>query len=187
MRTVRIVTLALLLAAAPRVVSAVSWTAGTNLGFSYLTSQGSAGLLVAGWPSQGGIFFGGFEPGIRIGLAGASGQHEGYLDTGLVLASGSGSTLYSLVNTVNYQYNFIGGEVSTPYVTGGIGLEVFGYDGESTNATLLGLGIGGRHLVASGHGAVRTEFRVGLVLPNETGADSITSIGLKFGFDLLMK
>ncbi len=162
-----------------------AWTVGTNMGLSVLTGSGSSLVSVA-WPGSSNLFFGGVQPGFRLGYVAGDDRFDAYLDTGFGLWSAEGSTLYSTTNTLNVQKNFSSSPNATPYVTGGIGFDLIGGEGASQTRAVLGAGLGVRRPISDGHGSVRTEFRYDR-LTGADGGPGLNSFQVKFGVDLWLR
>jgi len=185
MRFARFATLAVLLLAAP--AHSATTTLGTNFGVQFISSSGAGNTLtVLGVPSSPAALLGGVAPGLRIGALTDSRTEELYLDLGWSLASAGGESLYSILNSLNYQHNF-GAPGAQPFVTLGGGVLVQGYSGNSESYPILGGGVGLRHEIASGHGDVRFEFRYDRVFASSTQGEDLGVVGLKAGFDLLVR
>ena len=161
-----------------------TWTVGPNLGFRVVSPSGGGNSLFAiGWPSGSELVFGGVQPGFRLGYVTPGGGSDVFLDTGLSYVSSSGSSFYSVLNTLNFQLNFAQAAETTPYATAGGGVAILGFDGTSETHALVGLGVGIRRSVSDGHGAVRSEFRYDH-LSGASGGDGANSFGVKIGVDL---
>jgi hypothetical protein len=174
----------LLLLAAP--ARSATTTLGTSFGVQFISSPGASTVTILGIPSSPGIFFSGVQPGLHVGGLTDSGSEEIFLDMGWSLASLNGESIYSILNTLNYQHNF-GTPGTQPYLTVGGGMLVQGYLGSSDSYGMLGGGVGLRNLVASGHGDVRFEFRYDRVFSSDALGEDLNVIGIKAGFDLLLR
>jgi len=164
-----------------------AWTIGPNFGFSVVSASGGGGSIVAlGWPSGGGLFLGGVQPGLRVGYVTPAGGSDIYLDTGVNYASSAGSSVYSVMNTVNFQVNFARRSDITPYVTAGAGFALTGFSDYSETHALFGLGVGMRRMVSDGHGAVRSEFRFDR-LGGSNRESGLNSFAVKIGVDLWIR
>lgn len=172
--------------------SALNWSLGMNLGYQNLDIDGTEdNVNVFAWPNGSLLEAGGFAPGLRIGFVGDSPVHEIYLDNALTIFSTGDFSLRSFANTVNYQWNMPTETANNFFVTGGLGLAFLsasnGSDVSSTSP-IFGGGVGVRHRMNHGHGALRAEIRFdryvegtdgGFVVVPETNA-----ISIKLGFDL---
>lgn len=185
MRFAPLASLALLLLAVP--AHPATTTLGSSFGVQFISSSGASNTLtILGIPSSTSIFFNGVQPGLHIGGLTDSGTEEIYLDMGWSLASSSGESIYSILNTLNYQHNF-GTPGTQPFVTVGGGVLVQGYLSSSDSYGMLGGGLGVRREVASGHGDVRFEFRYDRVFASDALGEDLNVIGIKAGFDLLLR
>ena len=173
-----LVTLSLGLAVTAR---AATWSIGPSIGFDVMSSNGSS-LAVLAAPSGSDAFVFGARPGLRTGFTGESQHHQLFFDTGLVALSGSGSSLLVMSGTINYAYFFHSG--SSPYVTLGLGGTYLGFDSSSEVLTLYGLGLGGRHRLGHGHGAIRLEARYDRATSPDAFSDPLNILGVRIGFDL---
>ena len=189
MKMMKVVLPALLMAVPIHVAQAAQsgmWTLGPNLGFTVVSSGGPFGASVTsiGLPSGGGIIFGSIQPGMRVGHVAAGGGYDIYLDTGVNYTNGDGSSFYTVLSTLNVQFNFSPTAGTTPYATAGGGISVVGGSGSSTeNNAMFGLGVGVRHRISDGHGGLRGELRYDRLVASG-GADDLNSFGLKLGVDL---
>ena len=104
-------------------------------------------------------------------------------DLSLLVVSGTGSTSYTTAFTLNHAYAFRSG--SAPYFTVGVGVMKTGQTGSTgVGGSLIGAGVGERHRLAHGHGAIRVEARIDRIRSDELLERSLTDIGLHFGLDL---
>jgi hypothetical protein len=185
MRFARFVTLAVLLLAAP--AHSATTTLGTNFGVQFISSSGASNTLtVFGAPSAPSALLGGVAPGLRVGGLTDGETEEFYLDMGWSLASANGESIYAILNTLNYQHNF-GAPGAQPFVTLGAGVLVEGYASVSESYPIFGGGVGLRHDIASGHGDVRFEFRFDRVFASRSQGEDLNVVGIKVGFDLLVR
>ena len=165
---------------------AANWSLGANLGLRILNTENQSGTIAAITLPGDGIFA--REPGLRLGFTGESRTHEFFVDTGIVLLSETGFSFHAYQFTGNYQYNFTPARSPSPYITAGAGFLGEGDDSASSTLSSLGGGLGLQYHVASGHGTVRTEFRLDHFGSDKSaGARSVDAFGLKLGFDLWMK
>lgn len=156
---------------------------GTNLGFTHYLPSSGDGLSLFAVPNTG--TFGLFAPGLRITQPiGSDDRQALYLDAGITYMSVSSDNLHMIALLAGYQYALSDAE-SAPYVTGCVGLNSGGGSGVSsvTNA-VVGAGLGIRHRLPHGKGALRAELHVDREIDSENSDASLTSIGLKLGFDL---
>jgi hypothetical protein len=182
MKFVKVVLPALLMAASVLTTQAAAsgtWTVGSNVGFSVLSSGGES-VTSIGLPIGGGLFVGSVQPGLRIGFVAPGGQFDVYLDSGLNILSGGGESVHSLLGTFNFQYNFSPEVATTPYVTAGAGFARIGGSGSSETDGLFGGGFGVRHRISDGHGALRGEARYDRL----SLSDGANGFGVKLGVDL---
>jgi len=168
-----------------------NWSIGANLGVSFVSPDGGDMVTVIGWPSGSGVIPIAASPGLRVGFVGANPEHEFYVDTGLQIITGSGSTLRSAQITGNYQYNFTSSGSTAPYLTGGIGILSFGEsDGASEGAVspVFGGGVGVRHKMGNGNGTLRAEARFDHTNEGKDSGDVLfpaqNTFTIKLGFDL---
>ena len=162
------------------------WTFGPNIGFALLSQPGSdPSLGTIGVPSGGGgLFLGSVQPGMRIGYVTTSGRFDIYSDLGLSYLKQESENLHTIQGTINLQLNFSTDGPTTVYATGGGGLaKVGGSFLTSETDKLLGVGLGIRHQISEGHGAIRTEIRFDRVLLGDS-QDDLNSVALKLGIDL---
>jgi hypothetical protein len=193
--------LVLAAASAPAVSSAASastgrWSIGADLELTFVNPEVGSNSTVFAWPGDGNAPA--YQPGMRIGYEFAGKPSEVYVNTGLDLVTGDGSSLTTFELTGNYQYNFHGSKpkTSTPYLTGGLGLVSASYNvgtgfgslDVGATSLIYGFGVGMRHRVADGHGSIRTEARFDHLTEGDDGGvvviESSNLIGLKVGFDL---
>ncbi len=161
---------------------------GTNLGLAHYVPEEGDGLTTFGWPHGIQAASHLFAPGLRIGFGLDERNSQSiYLDTGLSIWSGGGSSTTMLQFMGGYEYGFGGGPVE-PYLTGGVGYMSLSEDGHSISNPVLGVGLGIRHVLAHGGGAVRAEFHLDHQFEAKFEGDpvmpSLNAIGLKLGFDL---
>ena len=186
MKTVTLA-LALLLLAVPALADSTEapgvWTIGPNIGIGVVTGGGSS-LVSLSIPTHATFFFGGVQPGLRIGYVNPGGGSDIYLDTDIEYASTEGTSFYGLTNTLNFQKNFSPRTVSgSPYLTGGAGFKLVGGDGDSQTNAILGVGLGVRRAISDRHGAVRSELRYDRVT-GANGDPALNSFTIKFGVDV---
>ena len=163
--------------------SASAVSIGTNLGFTHYLPSSGDGLSMLAVPNVGA--YGLFAPGLRITQPlGTDGRQSIYFDGGLTYMSASSNNVHIVSLMAGYQFAFSEAE-SAPYVTVGVGLNSGGGTGVSsiTNA-VLGGGVGVRHRLPHGKGALRAELHVDHELDSQNSDASLTGIGLKLGFDL---
>jgi hypothetical protein len=160
---------------------AATWSIGPSIAFEVMSSGGEVLAMIAA-PSGTDLTTFGAKPGLRLGVTGESQQHQLFFDTGLLVVSGSGGTLHVVSGTVNYAYFFRPG--SSPYVTAGFGGSNLGFDTYSEGLTYYGLGLGGRHRLGHGHGAIRVEARFDRATSAEAFTDALHIVGVRVGFDL---
>lgn len=165
-----------LVLAAPSLAEA-GMSLGTNLGVVRLSSDGSSSLSLSA-PSD--LYFG-IQPGLRLGFTGEKGMDQTYFDAGLVMVEDA--SLWAV--TANYQRNFLRSPTS-PYVTLGGGFHAYSFGGTLEANPLFGGGLGVTHRLANGHGELRAEFRVDALRAPQSG-NTLTSVGLKTGFDLWLQ
>jgi hypothetical protein len=163
-----------------------AWTLGANFGVSYLKLAGDNHFVGFNVPQGAGLFSATLQPGMRVGYATASGTSDIYLDLGINYASyGDGDSYHSYIITGNYQFNFSPMEPTSLYGTLGGGFHNIGGSGDSQTDPLFGLGLGMRHKVSEGHGAVRGELRYDRL--NASDDEAIDSFSLKVGVDLWIR
>lgn len=174
------------LAAAPAV--ARDWSVGSNLGLSVLNARDAPNVTYLSFPGT----VVALQPGLRVGLRGASPHQEAFVDAGLTLATASGFSSTSLGLTGNYQLNLTSGPGTRPFVDGGLGFlyasrEIASETASATSAT-FGLGVGLRHVFPGRQGDLRGELRWDYVTKGEDGDVVLTpagaGVGIKLGFDL---
>jgi len=161
---------------------------GTNLGLTYYSpDDGGDGVTAITWPS-GGTLLGLAQPGLRLSFLDESGLNEFYVDTGLSYLTSNGESITMFVGTLDYQRNFAPVDGTGAYVTAGIGISIvdFGGGADSTNPRAGG-GIGIRHGLAHGKGALRAEARFDRVFEDDDGINALSEFGLRLGFDLWLK
>lgn len=179
--------LVLLFIAAPTCAVAGTWSLGPNVGFSLLSGQNSTQTVVA-WPGD----VGGYMPGLRIGFLRRGAPTEFFVDTGLSYFSNDGNSFRVLQGTANMQFNLARRSATGAYMAAGIGFWSVsqGSGNTNTSATVpsMGAGLGLRHNLRNGHGAVRGEMRLDHYFEDQTaGLDSFNATSFKFGFDLWMR
>lgn len=161
---------------------------GTNLGLSHYLPEHGDGLTTFGWPRGTESTEHLFAPGLRLGVGLDEGNARSiYLDSGVSVWSGSDVTISMAQFMAGYQHAFQGPALQ-PYLTGGVGFMFTDYDGESVSNPVLGLGVGLRHVLSHGGGAVRAEIHFDHQFEGRhdeyTAVPALNVIGLKLGFDL---
>lgn len=180
----------LLVITVTRADAARDWSVGSNLGLSALVVRNADNVTYLSLPGT----VVSLQPGLRIGLRGASPHREVFFDTGLNVATASGFRSTSLGVTGNYQLNLGTGEGISPYVNGGLGFlyashQVGDARAGATSAT-FGAGVGLRRMLPGGAGDLRGELRWDYVTKGEDGGVVLTpsgsGFGVRLGFDLWM-
>lgn len=159
---------------------------GANFGVSMFMPRSGGHVIVIAAPG-GALLTPTFQPGLRLGSVSETVGVEFFVDAALAHTSyseGTGLTTFSA--TANVLKPFAGNETSTPFVTLGGGVLHSNYDGDSDDNLIVGGGVGVRHRVRDGHGALRGEFRADYVPENGRGSQALMVYGIKFGFDLWM-
>src|SRR6266545_4881255 len=82
-----------------------TWQIGPSIGMDMITSTGNT-LTVVSAPMGSEILLAGLRPGLRIGSWDSSMRNEVFLDTGLMLFSDSGETIWTASNTLNFAHAF---------------------------------------------------------------------------------
>lgn len=172
---------------------AMNWSLGANLGLSVEMPEDGSDVTVLEWPYKGVV-----PAGLRLGFANEGSPHEIYFDNEFGWFDSDDVSGHSLSLTANLLYALSPG-ITAPYLTGGLGfvnvgshIETgFGDFSASATSITLGLGVGLRHRLANGHGAVRGEVRYDRLTEGEDHdvvvIDEAGVLSLKFGFDLWMK
>ena len=162
--------------------SAGAWSLGSHFGLSTLKgSKGGGTSTVLAWPANAIAY----QPALRVGFGDSRRTHELQLDTGLFLLDEGGSTLTLFVGSASYQYTVASSWPNAPFANASVGFYREGGAARSATAPSFGVGIGMRHLVRDGHGALRFEGRVDrLHEAPEFERPGLTSFGLRLGFDL---
>jgi hypothetical protein len=164
---------------------------GTSLGVTHFIPEDGDGLTAATWPSQAGFYLPTFMPGLRVGgFLDEAHQQSLYLDTGLFYATSDGNSLMNLQGLLAYEFAF-GDQPTVPIVNVGVGVLHVGDDDDSYNSMVIGGGLGLRHRLAHGHGALRAEVHVDRQFEAEdnghTVLPALTAVGAKLGFDVYLK
>ena len=175
------------LAAAPICAVAGTWSLGPNVGFSLLSSQNSTQTVV-GLPGD----VVGYMPGLRIGFLKRGAPTEYFLDTGLSYFSSAGNSYRTFQGSGNMQFNFARRTSTGAYMTAGLGFWSLsqGSGNTSTSSTVpsMGAGLGARHFLRNGHGALRGEMRLDHYFEDQNGGlAAFNATSFKFGFDLWMR
>ena len=187
MRPYGFVVIPLLVAAAPVCALAGTWSLGPNVGISILSNQNSTQTVVA-WPGD----VVGYMPGLRIGFLQRGAPTEFFVDTGLSYVSSAGNSFRVLQGSGNLQFNLSRRSSTGAYMAAGVGFwsvaEGSGNTTTSTTVPSLGAGLGARHVLRNGHGAVRGEMRLDHYFEDQTaGLAAFNAMSFKFGFDLWMR
>lgn len=177
----------LLVAAVPVHAVAGTWSLGPNVGISLLSDQNSTQTVVS-WPGD----VVGYMPGLRIGFLKRGAPTEFFVDTGLSYAGSAGNSLRILQGSGNIQFNLSRRTPTGAFMTAGMGFWSVsqGTGNTSTSATVpsLGAGLGARHVLRNGHGAVRGEMRLDHYFEDQNaGLAAFNATSFKFGFDLWMR
>ena len=159
---------------------AATLSIGPSVGFDLYSANGSTSVIVSA-PTGSDFLFGSLKPGLRIGVRDATGRNTVFTDVSLMAFSNSGSTLHMFSGTLNYARAFREG--TSPYVTAGIGFSNLGGEGSSETITLVGGGVGVRHPLEHGHGAIRLEGRYDRADSGDF-SEPLNIIGVRLGFDL---
>jgi len=136
---------------------------------------------VLAWPAS--TF--GYQPALRVAVGDSQHRHELQVDSGLFLIDEAGSTLSLIAAAAGYQHTFAASWRNAPFAAARIGLFHEGGERRASTVRSYGAGVGLRHLVREGHGALRAELHVDhLVSDSEIGRPALTTLGLRLGFDL---
>lgn len=179
-RIVRI-SVVLLLGASP--AAAASWSLGTQFGIASISSvkarNGSS--TVVGWPANALTY----EPGLRLAVGNETHTRDATLDTGWFLLDEAGSTLSLFTSMGSYQHVFRPEWYWSPFGNAGVGWYREDAATRTHTSVRFGGGVGMRHAVRDGHGALRVEARYDhLDGDGDVGRPGLNTMGLRFGFDL---
>jgi hypothetical protein len=162
---------------------AVNESVGMNLGLANVRPE--RGEPVTEVMVPGDAF--GFQPGLRIGIAGESLAHEFHLDAGVFhLSPDSGQPFSFMIATGSYQYTFASGSGTAPFATAGLGFFLEDTGGETPTSLVVGGGLGVRSRIAENHGTFRIELHVDHFAETDYFA-GMSVISLRLGFDLWMR
>jgi hypothetical protein len=167
----------------PRAVYAAVWSLGSHIEMASVQSdvRGSGRSTVVAWPSNAFAY----QPGLRIGWGNARRGHELLLDSGLFMLDEAGSTLSLLATSLSYQHAFGARSTTSPIANLGMGLFREGGSARASSSTSFGAGVGVRHVIHDGHGALRGEFRVDYLKRDAVfSRPTLVTLGLRLGFDL---
>lgn len=156
---------------------AATWSIGPSMGFDIYKQGSGDAVLILGVPSGTAIELSGIRPGIRLGLRDRTNQHQVFSDLGITTIAASGFNFNVTAASINYAFG------RAPYLTFGFGFVGVGGDLGQTTITTAGIGVGGRHRLAHGHGRVRVEGRYDIANSSDW-ADAANIIGMRVGFDL---
>jgi len=162
--------------------SAGAWSLGSHFGLSTLKgAKGGGSSTVLAWPANAIAY----QPALRVGFGDSRRTHELQFDSGLFLLDEGGSTLTLLAGSAGYQFTLASSWANAPFVNASVGFYREGGETLSATSPTFGAGIGMRHRVRDGHGALRFEGRVDrLRRAPEFDRPGLTSFGLRLGFDL---
>jgi hypothetical protein len=190
MRVLALSVLALALSA--NGVAAARVSLGTNLGVTFLSYDDvdENYVLISG-PSQG-ILTLLPPPGLRVGIAPEGSPVEVFFETGFMSANLDQVSFSVLQLGANVQYDFANGETH-PYLAVGVGMERassddFLFSNDDAVGPTFGVGLGVRHRLKHGFGAIRGELRYDRLMADSDEVFFLdgNSIALKLGFDLWM-
>ena len=173
--------LGLLLASGPALAEAPVYTVGSYCGLDAYSREGSTLVVLSTSPVS--PFLLPVEPGLRVGmvLPGERVELAGLLGT--TVFAGEGTSVTSLGCALEGNYAFAGDEVARPYVGMHLGLmRLSGFESDAGYVSDVGVQLGARRMVSSGHGALRLELR-GSVIGSGDGW-SMTDLGVRVGYDL---
>ncbi len=167
----------------------LNWGVGANLGFNIYTpdskyAPADKAITTFGWPTGG----------LRFSFTGEKPMHEVYLETNLSYVSyEDAGSVHDFIVSGNYQFNFDMKGAAVPYLTAGVGIDMYGQKpktgtGVSTSSMLFGGGVGIAHHMGNGCGRLRAEVRYDMFAEGKDGEEVIIpkagEIGVKLGFDL---
>ncbi len=178
-----LVLLAVLTLASCRPAWAVTWSLGSQMGLSTIRSSSttSGSSTVLAWPSNAFTY----QPGLRIGIGDSRHAREVVIDSGMFLIDEAGSILSLFAASASYQQTFMPRWRNAPFANAGIGFYREGGAARSATSTSFGAGVGVRHALGSGHGALRAEGRLDYLKDSDTfGRPALITLGLRLGFDL---
>lgn len=164
---------------------------GPNLEASYWSFGSHEALYDATDLSGSVVGIGGnyLVPGLRLGYLCPGGRLEIVSDLGLQMEQVFDIGYTRILATPGLEYMVLADRNTTPYFGASVGvLHVSSDYGSHTSNAILGGAIGVRHRVASGHGALRAEFRVDHFFQDDH-SDSFSpdnTFGIRFGADLLV-
>lgn len=189
--------------------AASTWSIGTNLGFSVLHphSSPSEDVYYVNMPASSGISSSAMMAGLRLGWLSSGTRHEFYLDGGASYQHVQEQWQSGILTTLNYQLNLGAADASfRPYLTGGGGwvhqdvketysyfIYPYGFYTNTARSTgdraVVGAGVGLRHAVAHGYGAIRGEVRFDYLAQGngDLGGWWADVYAVKLGFDVLLK
>jgi hypothetical protein len=131
-------------------------------------------------------------PGLRIGFLRRGAPTEFFFDTGLSYIGSGGNSLRVLQGTANVQFNLSRRASTGAFMDAGLGFwSVATGAGNTTTSTTvpsMGAGLGARHMLQSGHGAVRGEMRLDHYFQDQSaGLAAFNAMSFRLGFDLYMR
>jgi len=126
-----------------------------------------------------------YQPGLRLGFSDSSRSQELFLDSGMFLLDEAGSSLSLFVSSLGYQRAFRFHRSIAAIANATCGLYREGGGPTTSTALNYGAGFGIRYGIHDGHGVLRAELRADHLEQDESvSRPALTSIGLRFGFDL---
>jgi hypothetical protein len=173
--------LGLLLASSPALAEAPVYTLGSFLGLDVYNREHSSVVILSTSPASPWLLP--VVPGLRIGMVLPRERVEIAAVLGTTVIANEGSSVTSVGGTLEGNYAFAGDEVVRPYVGMHLGLTRLGdSEGDSGHLSDLGVQLGVRRMVSSGHGAVRLELRGSVIGDGES--ESMKNLGVRVGYDL---
>ena len=173
---------ALLLLLLPASAQAWEWSLGASMSAGTTRSGAHSGTSTAlALPSNALTY----QPGFRLGYGNQGRTHEVILDGGALVIGEEGSTVSLIVGALGYQHAFGRSPTSTPFANVALGFLREGSALEAGTNVTFGAGAGWRRVLREERGDLRAEIRYDYLKGGGPfGRPDLTTVGLKFGFDL---